>query len=61
MVDNAVAFAELKAKRNAKWPLLRVSFVEQDGNRHERDEFIRFWSDYADMIDVQAFHNFRQS
>ena len=61
VVDNAVAFAELKAKRNAKLPLLRVSFVEQDGNRHERDEFIRFWSDYADMIDVQAFHNFRQS
>jgi MoaA/NifB/PqqE/SkfB family radical SAM enzyme len=61
VVDNVVAFAELKAKRNAKWPLIRVSFVEQDGNRHEREEFIRFWSDYADMIDVQAFHNFRQS
>ena len=60
VVDNAVAFAELKAKRNAKFPLLRVSFVEQDGNRHEREDFIRFWSDYADMIDVQAFHNFRQ-
>ncbi len=61
VVDNAVAFAELKARRNAKWPLLRVSFVEQEGNKHETQDFIKFWSDYADMIDVQSYHNFRQT
>lgn len=59
VVDNAVAFAELKAKRNATWPLLRVSFVEQKENKHETQGFLRFWSDYADMIDVQVYHDFR--
>lgn len=61
VVDNAVAFAELKAKRNAKWPLLRVSFVNQKANAHEKDDFVKFWSDYADMIDVQSFVDFRQT
>ena len=61
VVDNAVAFAELKRRRGAKWPLLRVSFVEQEANRHETQDFVRFWSDYADMIDVQSYHDFRQT
>lgn len=61
VVDNAVAFAELKAQRNATWPLMRVSFVEQEANKHERDEFVAFWSQYADMIDVQSYHDFRMT
>ena len=61
VVDNTVAFAELKAKRGAKWPLVRVSFVEQESNRHETRDFVAFWSDYADMIDVQSYHDFRQT
>ena len=60
VVDNAVAFAELKRKRRSKWPLLRVSFVEQPSNRHEIDDFVQFWSNYADMIDIQSYVNFRQ-
>ena len=60
VVDNTRAFAELKAKRNATWPLIRVSFVEQETNKHETEDFVRYWSDYADMIDVQSYHDFRQ-
>ena len=61
VVDNAVAFAELKRKRRSDWPLLRVSFVEQEGNRHETRDFVEFWSQYADMVDVQSYHDFRQT
>lgn len=61
VVDNTVAFAELKRKRGAEWPLLRVSFVEQRSNRHETRDFVEFWSNYADMIDVQSYHDFRQT
>jgi len=61
VVDNVVAFAEEKRRRGAKWPLLRVSFVEQECNKHETEQFIRFWSDYADMIDVQVYHDFRMT
>jgi len=61
VVENTIAFAELKAKRGAQWPLLRVSFVEQEANKHETQPFIDFWSDYADMIDVQVYHDFRMT
>ena len=61
VVDNVVAFAEEKRRRGAEWPLLRVSFVEQQCNKHETEDFIRFWSDYADMIDVQVYHDFRMT
>jgi MoaA/NifB/PqqE/SkfB family radical SAM enzyme len=61
VVDNVVAFAEEKRRRGARWPLLRVSFVEQECNRHETQDFVRFWSDYADMIDVQVYHDFRMT
>jgi hypothetical protein len=61
VVDNVVAFAEERRRRGAEWPLLRVSFVEQQCNRHETEDFIRFWSDHADMIDVQVYHDFRMT
>ncbi len=44
------------AKREAagsKLPLVRVSFVYQEGNQHEADEFIRQWHDVADKVDIQ--------
>ena len=59
VVDNAVAFAELKRKLKATWPLFRVSFVRQEGNKHETEDFIEFWSNYADMIDIQTYHDRR--
>jgi uncharacterized Fe-S cluster-containing radical SAM superfamily protein len=61
VVENVTAFAELKAKRGTQWPLLRVSFVEQESNKHETEDFVRYWSDYADMIDVQVYHDFRKT
>jgi MoaA/NifB/PqqE/SkfB family radical SAM enzyme len=60
VVDNVVAFAEEKSRRGAEWPLLRVSFVEQPENQHETSEFVNFWSNYADFIDVQSYHDFRK-
>tara|TARA_Y100000590_G_scaffold470717_1_gene668366 strand:- start:5263 stop:6258 length:996 start_codon:yes stop_codon:yes gene_type:complete len=60
VVENTINFAKLKKKMKAKWPLLRVSFVEQESNKHEREDFVKFWSKYADMIDVQIYHDFRK-
>ena len=60
VVNNAINFSKLKKKKNSKWPLLRVSFVEQEENKHETKEFLKFWSEYADMIDVQSYQDHRQ-
>jgi radical SAM protein with 4Fe4S-binding SPASM domain len=58
-VENARKFAEHKRRLGAKWPLFRVSFVRQEANAHETEEFVNYWSRYADMVDVQTFHDFR--
>ncbi len=60
VVTNAINFSKLKKKMNAKWPLLRVSFVEQKENKHETEDFLKFWSNHADMIDVQSYQDHRQ-
>jgi radical SAM protein with 4Fe4S-binding SPASM domain len=59
VVDNVIAFAERKRARGVSWPLLRVSFVKQDGNAHEADQFADFWSQYADMVEIQSFSDYR--
>lgn len=59
VVDNTVAFAKRKRELGSAWPLLRVSFVRQEGNKHEVEDFVEFWSEYADMIDVQVYHDRR--
>ena len=59
VVDNVIAFAERKRARGVSWPLLRVSFVKQDGNAHEADQFAEFWSQYADMVEIQSFSDYR--
>lgn len=60
VVENVCRFSEIKKQMNAVWPILRVSFVEQSANYLERNDFINFWSKYADMIEVQTYHNYRQ-
>ncbi len=59
VVENILRFLEIRKRRNSIFPLLRVTFVSQPDNRHEKEGFIEFWSDHADMIDVQSFHDFR--
>lgn len=59
VVDNVLRFVELRKRSNSIFPLLRVTFVSQPENRHEQKEFIEFWSKYADMIDLQSYHDYR--
>jgi len=59
VVDNVSTFLDCRQRQGARFPLLRVSFVKQPANRHEADEFVRFWSKRADMVDVQTYHDYR--
>ena len=54
-VNNVLKAIELK-----KDILIRVSFVTQEGNKHEVNDFINFWKDKADIIDIQAYINYRK-
>ena len=52
-VNNIINFLELKKKQNKIFPLVRVSFIELDNNKHEIDDFKKFWADKVDTIHFQ--------
>ena len=51
--DNLWGFLEEKKYRNSTFPIVRVSFVENKNNLHEKAEFIKLWKDKVDFIDLQ--------
>ena len=44
---------ELKLQKNAIFPIIRLSFVIQDENKHEMEAFLNKWKNIADKIDFQ--------
>jgi radical SAM protein with 4Fe4S-binding SPASM domain len=42
-------------------PIIRVSFVEMDINRHEKNQFIEHWKDRVDFVDIQISDNYNIS
>lgn len=59
IIDNIMKFMDLRQKRKSIFPMLRVSFVRQQSNYKEADRFVEFWSQYADLIDIQPFVDYR--
>jgi radical SAM protein with 4Fe4S-binding SPASM domain len=51
--DNLLGFLDEKEKRNSIFPIVRVSFVENPKNVHEKEDFIEYWKNKVDFIDVQ--------
>ena len=46
-------FLEIRDEMNVKLPTLRVNFVKTDTNKHELDDFVKFWENKADSIGIQ--------
>ena len=61
VVENIMNFIRKRKERGVEFPLLRVTFVRQKRNNHEIEQFINYWSSYADLIDLQTFRDYRQS
>ncbi len=51
--DNLLRFLEEKKRRKTIFPIVRVSFVENENNVNEKSRFLEFWKDKVDFIDVQ--------
>ena len=51
--ENINTFLRIREERGSMLPLIRVSFVIQEENRNERQEFIEKWKDKVDIIDFQ--------
>lgn len=49
----------LRDERNSVLPLVRVSFVMQDENMEEREEFFEKWKNKVDIIDYQCLIDYK--
>ncbi len=54
VLQNALNFLEIRKNLGIQLPLMRVSFIETEENKHEKDSFVKFWKDRADLIAVQS-------
>jgi len=57
VLENITHFLGEKSKRNNPLPIVRVSFVNMEVNRHEKLEFLNFWRDKVDFVDIQTYQN----
>ena len=44
---------DIKRQRNAKLPVVRLTFCVQEINSHERGDFLNKWKDLVDYVDFQ--------
>ena len=56
--ENILNIIEEKKRRNTIFPIIRVSFIDMLVNRKEKDNFVEFWRDKADHIDIQVYGDF---
>lgn len=57
---NIDKFLRKREERGLKLPFLRVSFIEMADNIEEQEAFLAYWSQRADIIDIQTladYHN----
>ena len=53
VIKKALRFLEIREEMNVKLPTLRVNFVKTEINKHELDDFVKFWENKADSIGIQ--------
>ena len=52
--QNLLDFIEIRNSKKLKFPTIRVSFVETEVNKHEKDDFIKFWENKVDLLSIQS-------
>ena len=53
--NNIIQFIELKEKKNARFPVIRLSFVKTSVNEHEVNDWIDFWKEKVDYVMIQEY------
>ena len=54
VIKNLLDFIEIRNKRKNALPTVRVSFLETEENKHEKQDFIDFWKEKVDLLSIQS-------
>lgn len=57
--NNVNQLLRIREERGSVLPLVRVSFVIQEDNREEQEEFFNKWKDKVDIIDYQCLIDYK--
>lgn len=57
VLKNVLSLIEAKKEAKSPTPTVTVCFIKRPDNKKDADEFVRSWQDKADLIHLQAFHN----
>lgn len=57
VVSNILKFCELRDKRKQALPTIRVSFCVNPLNFGEKQAFLQYWSEKADLVELQGYHH----
>lgn len=57
VVENTMNLVEMKKRKNARSPLIKVNFAIQDANIHEVRSFYDFWHNKVDHVNVNLAHD----
>jgi len=60
VISNLLSFLREKKRRKSVLPITRVSFIETKDNKDELKEFVDYWSDKVDHIDLQKLIDFNK-
>ena len=60
VIKNLNSVIQRKQQTSSTLPIIRVSFVEMDQNRHEKDDFIRYWVSKVDHVDIQTWSDYKK-
>lgn len=55
VISNIMRFIELRDKLGLELPIIRVSFLLQEINKHELEAWKEYWVNIADYISVQRY------
>jgi radical SAM protein with 4Fe4S-binding SPASM domain len=55
VIENIQKFIEIRNNRGQQLPLVRVSFLLNDINSHEADDFKTIWTKIADYVSIQRY------
>lgn len=61
VINNILNFLEIKKKLKKNFPLVRVSFIVMENNKHEIENFKNFWSNKVDGINFQKLVDYTDS
>ncbi len=61
VIKNILNFLDLKKKRNNHFPLVKVSFITMESNKHELEDFKNFWKNKVDAIHVQKLVDYTEN